>query len=330
MKVFISGASGFIGKAIVKKLVEEGGFDITVLLMPEEPEQVMNDMPVRIVRGDITEAETLSGLMKDHDGVIHLAGAVGYGQSMDNCVRVNRDGTASVAAEAIRSGSRRFIHFSSVSVYGRVSGVPIDESFPLKKIGDPYGDTKIDAEHILADLSNQNKLDLTIIRPTVIYGPGDTMFLPKLLENVESGHARLIGTGLNSVDLIHVADVADFVLLILKKPKSIGQIYNLTHPSNPTWQEFMSMITRELGLPKIEKRLPYFPALVIAGMMEFLARVRGKASRLTRYSVRVVGRQYHYMTDKFQQELGYYPKIDLQSGMKAELEKMRYVKNGQP
>ena len=327
MKIFITGASGFIGKAIVKKLLAQGGFNITGLLLPFETEQVLEDMPVRIVRGDITRSQTLSGLMKDHDAIIHLAGAVGYGQTMGHCIQVNRNGTANVAAEAGRSGVRRFIHFSSVSVYGRVPDVPIGESFPLKKIGDPYGDTKIDAENILTDLSNQNKLDLTILRPTVIYGPGDTMFLPKLLENVESGNARIIGNGLNRVDLIHVKDVADFVLLVLRESKTIGQIYNLTHPSNPTWLEFMSVITQELGLSKIERRLPYLPALVIAGVLELLARLLGKQSRLTRYSVRVVGRHYRYMTDKFQQDLGYYPKIDLQSGIKAELARIKKNKN---
>jgi nucleoside-diphosphate-sugar epimerase len=286
----------------------------------------MDRMPIRIVRGDITRTEMLSGLMMNQDTVIHLAGAVGYGQTMKQCLRVNRDGTANIAQETCKAGVRRFIHFSSVSVYGRVSEVPIGESFPMKKIGDPYGDTKIDAENILTELSNQRRLDLTILRPTVIYGPGDAMFLPKLLENVKSGKGRIIGNGMNTVDLIHVNDVAEFVLRILEEPKSIGQVYNLTHPSNPTWKEFMSIVSREMGLPEIEKRLPYIPALVIAGIMELLAQIRGKQSRLTRYSVRVVGRQYRYLTDKFQKELEYYPKIDLENGIKTELARVRKIK----
>jgi len=279
----------------------------------------MQDMPVRIVRGDITEAGTLSGLMEGHDSVIHLAGAVGYGQTMPHCLRINRDGTANVANEAIQSGVRRFCHFSSVSVYGRVPDVPIPETFPMKKTGDPYGDTKIDAENLLTDLADLGKLNLTILRPTVIYGPGDVMFLSKLLENVQARRARIIGNGDNTVDLIHVDDVSEFVHRVLKDSRAIGQAYNLTHPQNPTWKEFMKIVTHELGLPEIKIHLPYYSALAVAGILELIAMIKGKQPRLTRYSVRVVGRQYSYLTEKSQQELDFYPEIKLEEGIKNEL-----------
>ncbi len=319
MNIFITGASGFIGRSIVKKLLTDENIKITTLLLPTESEQLMEGLPVRIVRGDITETRTLSGLMDGHDTVIHLAGAVGYGQTMPHCLRINRDGTANVANEAVHSGIRRFCHFSSVSVYGRVPSVPIPETFPLRKTGDPYGDTKIDAENILTDLAGQGKLDLTVLRPTVIYGPGDVLFMPKLIENVQSGRGRVIGKGGNMVDLIHVDDVAEFVYLVLKDSRAIGQTYNLTHPKNPSWKEFMKMVTNELGLPEIKTHLPYYPALAVAGLMELVAMINGKKPRLTRYSVRVVGRQYHYLTEKSRRELDFFPKIKLEDGIKEEL-----------
>lgn len=75
------------------------------------------------------------------DAVIHLAGCVGD-QKWGSCITVNRDGTSTIAEEAIWSGVRRFIHLSSVSVYGRVPLVEIREDSPVRKIGDPYGDTR--------------------------------------------------------------------------------------------------------------------------------------------------------------------------------------------
>jgi nucleoside-diphosphate-sugar epimerase len=313
MNVFITGATGFIGKRIVTRCLREG-HGVTALLLPDEPEAGMGGCT--LWRGDITRPETLAGAMEGAAAVIHLAGAVGYGQTWKRCLAINRDGTRNVAAEAVRAGIRRFLHMSSVSVYGRKPDVPIDEDFPTRKIGDPYGDTKIDAERILKDLEQRNLLDLTLVRPTVIYGPGDVQFLPKLVENLKSGKARIIGSGINSVDLIHVDDVAEFFILLLASPGAAGRAYNLTHPANPTWRQMINFVAAELGLPPVEKSMPYPAAYLIAGMLETIHRFRGTPPRLTRYSVRVVGRQYRYLTGRAAEDLGFVPKIELFDGLR--------------
>ncbi|MBW1893325.1 MAG: NAD(P)-dependent oxidoreductase, partial [Deltaproteobacteria bacterium] len=212
MKIFITGGTGFLGKTIVKKLLADG-HNVTCLLLPDDDSSSVTG--AEIIRGDITRPDTLTHKTAGHDAIVHLAGAVGYGQTWDNCNRLNRDGTSNIAEEAVRSGARRFIHMSSVSVYGRVSGTPIPEDFPVTKIKDPYGDTKIDAENILKKYVKNGDLDLTVIRPTMIYGPGDTLFLPKVIENIKGGKARIIGKGDNRVDCIHISDVADFVSMII-------------------------------------------------------------------------------------------------------------------
>jgi nucleoside-diphosphate-sugar epimerase len=311
MNIFVTGATGFLGKTIVKRLISEN-YAITALLMPDEPDSGLERS--RIVRGDITVPETLKSKMDGNDAIIHLAGSVGYGLRMKTCLRINKEGTYNVVREAIQSGIRRFIHFSSVSVYGRISGVSITEDFPMKKIGDPYGDTKIDAENVLNEFA-EDGLDLTIVRPTVIYGPGDDKFLPKLMENMRSGKARIIGDGGNSVDLIHVDDVADFTSLILRDERTIGRVYNLTNPENPTWKEMLNVIASEMDLPAPEKHIPYSMAMVAAGIMEFISFFTRKPPRLTRYVVRVIGRQYHYSTERMQDELGFKPIIDLREGI---------------
>ncbi|MBW2245180.1 MAG: NAD(P)-dependent oxidoreductase, partial [Deltaproteobacteria bacterium] len=170
------------------------------LLLPGEPDPGLGD--ARLIRGDVTEHESLAGLLAGHDAVVHLAALVGYGQRMDECLRVNRDGTRNIAAAALEAGARRFVQLSSVSVYGRAAGIPIDEEAPLQKTGDPYGDTKIDAERILGEHSRRGELDLTTLRPTVITGPGDDKFLGKVAENLRSGRARIIGRGDHAVDAL--------------------------------------------------------------------------------------------------------------------------------
>jgi len=312
--VFVTGATGFVGQAVAGRLAA-AGHRVTALLLPQEDARTAPGC--RVVRGDITRPETLAGRIAHHDAVVHLAGAVGYGQAWDTCVRLNREGTRNVADEALRCGVRRFVHMSSVSVYGRVSGVPIREDAPLRKIGDPYGDTKIDSERLLEERARTRGLELTVVRPTVIYGPGDRLFLPKVIENLRSGGARVIGPGTNRVDLVHVGDVAEFVCRVLQAPGTRGRAYNLTHPDNPTWQAFLAEVASLLHVPVPEKHLPYRAALAVAGVMEAASFFTGKPPRLTRYAVRNVGRPYLYSTDRMREELGFQPAVETLEGIRA-------------
>ncbi|MBI5503271.1 MAG: NAD-dependent epimerase/dehydratase family protein [Deltaproteobacteria bacterium] len=311
MKIFVTGATGFLGRTIAPRLID-AGHDLTLLALPHE---VVAETGVAVVRGDITDPGSLRGKLSGHDAVVHLAGAVGYGQTFARCNALNRDGTVNVAAAAVAEGVRRFVHMSSVSVYGRVPDVVLDEDAPLRKIGDPYGDTKIDAELALSALSPRGELDLTMVRPTVIYGPGDDKFLPKLVENLRAGGVRIVGTGDNTVDLVHVNDAADFVALLLARPESIGRTYNLASPGNPTWKEFLREVARLAGVAPPSGRLPYTVAYGLAGCMEAVASLRGSEPRLTRYAVRVVGRQYRYATERARRELGFEPRVDLFTGV---------------
>lgn len=309
-KIFITGATGFIGKTICKVLTENG-YVVTVLTLPED----RTNIPYRKVTGDITDLSSFSASVKGHDAIIHLAGSVGYGQNMKNCERVNILGTQNIAKSAIESGIRRFIHFSTVAVYGRVSDVKITEDSPYKKIGDPYGDTKIEAEKLLLEYK-KNHLDLTILRPTVIYGPDDDKFFPKLLENLKTGKAKVIGDGKNKADLIHVNDIAKAVLTVLQNPKSIGKIYNLSHPEQIDWNHLMELVAKYGGLKWNPAHMPYPIAYSVAFLLECISKISRKQPLLTRYAVRVIGKKYHYNADSIANDLNFAPDVSLESGIK--------------
>ncbi len=313
MRVFVTGASGFVGRHVISAL-QGRGHEVRALLLPRES-------PidgVEVVYGDITDPSSLRGLLDGQDAVVHLAGAVGYGQKLATCVALNVEGTKHVAHAALAAGAHRFIHMSSVSVYGRVPEVDLTEDAPMRVTGEPYGDTKIHAERVVRALSSQSGLHLTIVRPTVIYGPGDDKFLPKVIENLESGQARIIGRGDNTVDLVHVRDVAGFVAMALEDERTIGEVYNLNDPENPTWSAFLATVAQELGRSPPKRRLPYAVALGVAGSMELVAAVTKRPPRLTRYAVRVVGRQYRYRTERAQ-SVGFRPSVPLQQGIAEHL-----------
>lgn len=310
-KIFITGASGFIGKAVVKRLKDN--YQLTLLLLPEEPVAGLGDL--NIVRGDITRPRSLSGLIDGHDTVIHMAGSVGY-QTWRNCLSINVDGTRNIIRKAVKAGVIRFIHMSSVSVYGRVPDIKITEEQPYKKIQDPYGDTKIEAEQLVRKQAEKNRIDLTVLRPTAVYGEGDNKFLPSLVQNLKTGKFRIMGDGSHSVDLVNVMDVAESVYLALLKPESVGQTYNIANENNPSWNEFLKTACIELDIPNTDKHISYKLACRVAGLMEFLSKFTGRPPRLSRYAVRLVGRQYNYSIEKTRRELGYEPSVDLLEGIR--------------
>jgi nucleoside-diphosphate-sugar epimerase len=317
-KIFITGGSGFIGKAVVRRLKDN--YQLTLLLPPGEPASGIGG--VNIVRGDITRPGSLGGLMEGHDTVIHMAGAVGY-QSWKDCLSINVDGSRNVIRKAVKAGVIRFIHMSSVSVYGRVPGITITEDQPLKKIRDPYGDTKIEAEKTIRAYAEKNRIDLTVLRPTAVYGEGDEKFMPKLLENLRSGRFRMMGDGEQPVDLVHVADVAEAVYLSLLRPESVRQTYNIANGKNPSWNHFLEEICGDLDIPHTARYLSYTAAYRLAGLSEFLSIFSNKPPRLSRYAVRLVGRPYNYSVQKAREELGFEPSVDLIEGMRDYVRKLQ-------
>lgn len=312
-RIFITGASGFIGKAVVERLLRDD-HQLSLLYLPEEPAEKFSDL--NIIRGEITRADTLTGKLSGHDTLIHIAGSVGY-QTWKNCRLVNIEGTRNILTEAADSGIRRVIHMSSVSVYGRVPDIAITEEQPFKKIGDPYGDTKIEVEYLVRQIAEENGIEYTILRPTAVYGRGDKKFLPKLMENLRSGKFKMMGDGNHSVDLVNVIDVAESVSLVLENDISIGQTYNIANQQNPTWNEFLQVVAEDLNIPPNNSYISYKLAYRIAALMEGISKITGKPPRLSRYAVRLVGRQYDYVIDKARNELGFNPSVELLDGIRT-------------
>ncbi len=309
-KIFITGASGFIGRAVVKRLKDN--YELTLLLPPGEPSIGLSDQ--NIVRGDVTRLKSLFGLIKGHDTVIHMAGSNGY-QNWKNCLSINVDGSRNVIKQSVKEGVIRFIHMSSVSVYGRLPDIRITEEQPFKKICDPYGDTKIEEEKVIQKFAKKNRIDLTILRPTTVYGKGDNKFLPMLIENLRTKKFRMMGDGSHSVDLVNVADVAEAVYLSILRPESIGQTYNIANEKNPSWNVLLKTLCAKLDIPHNKKYISYKMAFRIAVLMEFLSIFSNRPPRLSRYEVRLSGRQYNYSIEKAQKELGFEPSKNLPEGI---------------
>ncbi len=143
--------------------------------------------------------------------------------------------------------------------------------------------------------------------------------MPKLIENLRTGRARIIGSGQNTVDLVHVTDVAAFLVNVLGDDRAVGQTYNLNNPDNPQWRDLLGIVANALDTEPPRRHLPYPVALSVASAMELAARLTGSQPRLTRYGVRVIGRQYHYPVHQAMDH-GFVPSVSLEDGVRRFVE----------
>lgn len=312
-KILITGGTGTTGRAVVKRLKDN--YALTLLLPPGEPAAGLG---VRnIVRGDITRAHSLENLIEGYDTVIHMACASGY-RSWKDCLSINVDGSRNIIRKSVKAGVIRFIQMSTVAVYGRVPGSTITENQPLKKINDPYGDTMIDAEHIVRRISEKHRIDLTVFRPAEPLGTGDDKLLSRLMERLRSGYHRMIDDGGNPASLVNAADVAEAVYLALLKPESVAQTYNIAAGKNPSWNEFVEEVCRGMDIPFAPKYISYKSAFRQAVLSEFLSAFSNKPPGLNRYEVRLAGKSCSYSIRKAREELGFEPSENLLGGIRED------------
>jgi nucleoside-diphosphate-sugar epimerase len=317
-KIFITGASTPSGRAVVQRLKDN--YPLTFLLPPGETASGISTK--NIVRADITRARSMEGMLDGHDTVIHMASASGY-RSWKDCLSINVDGSRNIIRNSVKAGVIRFIHLSSVAVYGRMPGSAITEDQPMKKIRDPSGDTMIDAEHIIRKMSEKHRIDLTVFRPAEPYGTGDEKFLTTLMERLRSGRFRMIGDGGNPVALVNTADVAEAVYLALLKPESAEQTYNLAADRNPSWNEFIEEVCRTMDIPFIPRHISYKSAFRQAILAEILSAFSNKPPGLNRYEVRLAGNSCAYSNRKAREELSFEPSVDPIGGVRDAVRKMQ-------
>lgn len=213
MELVVTGSAGFLGGAVAEALRAQGhsvrGLDIRdadIVADIDSPGAWQEQ-----VRGDV---------------VIHTAAAVGMPSDAAHFWRINTLGTRHVLDAAIRNGVRRFVLFSSVTVFGNGFPDQVTEDYPTRATGVPYADSKIAAEHLCLDSQIRQGIEVTIVRPGDVYGPGSRPWTLLPIEMIRSRRVAVPRTGIHSP--VYVSDVVDGVLKAATTPQAAGQIITLS------------------------------------------------------------------------------------------------------
>ncbi|MET1045615.1 MAG: hopanoid-associated sugar epimerase [Hyphomicrobium sp.] len=304
--VFLTGASGFVGSAVARKLLDEG-LAVRALVRKTSNRANLGGVDLDVVEGDIRDASLLEKAMRGARYVFHVAADYRlWAPDPQDIIDTNIDGTRAVMRGALAAGVERVIYTSSVATFvvGE-DGAPSDETMPLEPgnaIG-AYKKSKILAERLVERMVADEKLAAVIVNPSTPIGPRDVRPTPTGRIVIEAACGRMpafVDTGLN---LVHVDDVADGHVAALKRGR-IGERYILGG-QNMTLGEMLAEIAPLAGRPVPTIRLPRALIFPIAYCAEAAARITGREPFLTVDGLRMAKHKMFFSSAKAERELAY-------------------------
>ena len=309
----VTGATGFLGGAIARALLNQGN-EVHALARAALDKDALFDLPVTWHKGDITVPETLEAFAADADAIIHSAGLLGKaGVPEHQYHRVNAEGVHNLTVAALKSAKRpRVVYISTAGVLGPSSVLP-DETAPVAP-SNAYERSKAAGEEFALEAAEKG-LDVVIVRPGFLYGPGDRHVLG-LFRAVERGHFFYIDGGRHLCHPTFIEDAVNGILHCLNCGRS-GEIYQITGPAQATFREFTSAIAKAIGVTPPVLNLPRWMAFPAAAVLEALFVSVGKNPPITRSGVDFFSQSRTASSDKARVELGYAPRYDIAAGVKS-------------
>lgn len=272
---------------------------------------------VDIIPGDVRDKNSVKTAIKDVEIVYHLATPFRKIAIPDKVLwDVDVNGTKNLLDASIEENVYRFIHCSTVGVLGHISNPPADESYPYNP-GDTYQKTKCEGEKIALKYLQDGGLSGVIIRPSGIYGPGDTR-LYRLFKMIHEQTFIMIGKGDVSYHLVYIDDLIDAFELCLQKKQALGQIYIIGENESHTLKELVKNIAEVLEVPVPKTRFPFVWPVWLAGWAcEAICKPFGIEPPLFRRRVDFFRKNRAFDISKAKRELGYEPKFDLVTGVRT-------------
>lgn len=304
--VFITGASGFVGQALCQNLIERG-MKVRGLVRK-------NSRNLLLVCG-VETVETVSlvtetdwkGKLRGIDHLVHLAGRAHFlndhqNEAFEAYRKINVEGMENLARGAAQAGVKRFIFLSSVKVYGEGRETPYREEDPPVP-EDFYGKSKIEAEDALVRISKETGLEVVILRPPLVYGPGVRANFLILMKVVEKGIPLPLKSIKNLRSLIFLGNLTDAIALCLNHPSAPGEIFLMSDGHDVSTPDLIRLIAHSMGKPA--RLLPSPP-----GLLKFSARLVGKSDSAEKLICSLTAD-----ISKIQKQLGWKPPFTLEQGI---------------
>lgn len=305
----VTGATGFIGSHLAERLLREGR-EVRVLCRAGSEKKLPETVRARadVVHGDLEDEKSLYAATRGAKRVFHCAGHVLDWGTEEQFRNTNVRATAWMLSAAEDSKVERFVHMSSIAVFGTPSPPTFDDDTPHGETSDLYSRTKAAGETLVLDAAREG-LPATVLRPAVVYGPRGT-WLEYPMQMIEEGKFFLLGGGTGTCHPCYIENLLDATLLAAEHPKAIGEAFIVADDDPITFREYFSAVARIAGKEAPKRSIPLGVARLTAGAMEFGARAFRSSSRplLTHSAIHMVTTTSAMSMKKIRDVLGFAPR----------------------
>jgi nucleoside-diphosphate-sugar epimerase len=315
MDILVTGGAGFAGRHLVQRLLTAGHRVTVIDLQRSTTMDELRGMGAELVFGSITDAQLVGRAMAGHQIVYHLASAFRDIYAPDELYwDVDVNGTRRVLEAAERCGVQRVVHVSTQGVHGSLEQTPGDEDSPIAP-RDYYCEAKYQAEVVCQEFI-QRGTDVVIVRPTSIFGPGDTHGWLKLFRMVQAGRFLMIGDGQTLNHPLYVENLVDCLELAGTVPQAKGRTYLAADAEAITLSQLVDEIAATLGVRLRMLRFPsYRLAWLGAAAVEYACKPLGISPPVFRRRLSWFRTNRAFSIERARRELGYEPRVGLREGL---------------
>ncbi|MCC9643043.1 NAD-dependent epimerase/dehydratase family protein [Rhodopirellula sp. JC740] len=323
MRVVVTGCSGFLGREIVRQLLQRGD-DVVGLSRRETPDLVRDGMEHH--RGDLLDQDYLARVIPGADVVVHTAAVAGvwgpWQHYFDNNVVASRH----MLDACQQNDVSQLVYTSSPSVtFGGEDQTHVDESEPYPdEFLCHYPHTKSIAEKEILDADQANQLRTVALRPHLIWGPEDPHLIPRVLDRARRGRLRIIGEGKNVIDTVHVTNAAaahlNAIDALQNQPeRAAGRAYFITQDEPVNCWDWITQLCEQHDVPPPKKSISFQAAYRIGATLERIYRWTGRRSEppMTRFVAAQLAKDHSFDISAAKERLGYRPLINMDEGLQT-------------
>lgn len=317
MRVLVTGATGFTGGHLARRLAAAGD---QVRALARDPARAADlaSAGIEVVRGDLARRESLAAAVAGTEVVYNVAALYRQAGLAEATYRtVNAEAVGWLVEAAAAAGARRLVHCSTVGVHGDIEHPPANEDAPLRP-GDIYQVTKLEGERVAGEAAARTGLELVVVRPSGIYGPGDRRLL-KLFRGVARRRFVILGDGKIFYHLTHIDDLVAGFVLAGTVPRAAGRTYILAGGEVTTLNELVAIIAEEAGVRPLDLHLPVWPFRAAGAACEAICAPFGLEPPIYRRRVDFFTKSRAFDIGRARAELGFAPQVNLHDGARRTL-----------
>lgn len=319
MKVLVTGATGFTGKALIRRLLDEGHEVVGLDYKEGHKSEELRRWGAEIVIGSVTDREVVRRCMQGVDVVQHLAAAFReLNVPSSHYDDVNVGGTRNALEAAHEAGVKKFVYCSTCGVHGNVEHPPAGEDAPIQP-ADYYQRTKYLAEPLVLEYAKRG-LKATIIRPAAIYGPGDPERFYLIYRQVARRWFPMFGNGRTLYHPLYIDNLVDALMLSMDENKGDGEAYLIADEDYVAIGDLVRRVAKAMDVRLTVVRLPTWPVVVAGHVVETVCKPFGITPPIFSRRVDWYRQNRAFRIDKAKRDLGYRARIGLDEGLKRTFE----------